>query len=333
MAKENSAPERAHGLSNMKSRSIVFLAFAIAMTFALAELAPAKADMSIQATVNGIPITTYDVNQRARLLQLTARTPAATAKKIALDELIDETLQLQATQRTNIRVTDREVDGAYASIAERVKLTPKSLSSALRQSGVEPKTLKSRLRAQIGWQQMINAGRNQAGATTTEQEVIAALRADKNKNSGKPAEAMEYEVTQLTFVIPKSAGKTNDAARKKEITNLSLRFESCRQGLAIARKLPDVVVKPLGKQLETELRGPFLQLIKETDVGRLTKPLRTPNGFEALAVCGKRQVNSSAAAIQAMSQELQGKEAKMVARRFMRDLRRDAMIEYKDGRN
>jgi len=292
---------------------------------------PARANMSIEAIVNGIPITTYDVNQRAKLLRLTSRISGAKAKRAALDELIDEKLQTQATQRANIRVSDQQVNEAYASIAQRVKLNPKSLSAALRQSGIQPKTLKSRLRAQIGWSQMVNAGASR-GATTSEQEVIAALRADKNRQEGNTSEAVEYDVTQITFVIPKSAGKSRDNARKREISNLANRFTSCQEGLNIARRLPDVVVKPLGKRLETELGGPFVPLIREASVGRLTKPLRTPNGFEAVAVCGKRQVKSSAAEIQKMSQELQGKQAKMTARRFMRDLRRDAMIEYKNGR-
>jgi len=292
---------------------------------------PARANMSIEAIVNGIPITTYDVNQRAKLLKLTSRISGAKAKRAALDELIDEKLQTQATQRANIRVSDQQVNEAYASIAQRVKLNPKSLSAALRQSGIQPKTLKSRLRAQIGWSQMVNVGASR-GATTSEQEVIAALRADKNRQDGKTSEALEFDVTQITFVIPKAAGKSKDKARKREISNLANRFTSCQEGLNIARRLPDVVVKPLGKRLETELSGPFVPLIRETAVGRLTKPLRTPLGFEAVAVCGKRQVNSSAAQIQAMSQELQGKQAKMTARRFMRDLRRDAMIEYKNGR-
>lgn len=319
------------GNSNMKQnlKRRVF-ASAIVMASMLFVGPVAMANMSIQAIVNGIPITSYDVSQRAKLLQLTSRIPASRAKKAALDELIDEKLQLQATSRSNINISDRQVDEAFASIAQRVKLSPKSLSAALRRSGVQPKTLKSRLRAQIGWQQMVTAGASR-GATTSEQEVIAALKADKNKQEGKAQTAYEYDVAQITFVIPKSAGKSKDKARKKEIANLAKRFTSCSEGLAIAKRLPDVVVKTLGRRLETELQGPFLPLISETNVGRLTKPLRTPNGFEAVAVCDKKEVKSSTAQIQEMSRELQGKEAKMTSRRFMRDLRRDAMIEYKNG--
>lgn len=315
----------------MKLSLFASLALAAVVSSAFMISQPAQANMSIEAIVNGIPITTYDVNQRAKLLKLTSRISGSKAQRAALDELIDEKLQTQATQRANIRVSDQQVNEAYASIAQRVKMNPKSLSAALRQSGIQPKTLKSRLRAQIGWSQMVNAGASR-GATTSEQEVIAALRADRDKQDGNTSEAVEYDVTQITFVIPKAAGKSKDKVRQREVSNLAARFTSCQEGLNIARRLPDVVVKPLGKRLETELGGPFLPLIREAAVGRLTKPLRTPLGFETVAVCGKRQVNSSAAKIQAMSQELQGKQAKMTARRFMRDLRRDAMIEYKNGR-
>jgi len=298
--------------------------FAVTMAHPL----PARAGMSIEALVNGVAITSFDVAQRAKLLQLTGRMAAGRAQKAALEELIEEKLQLEAMKRQGVSVSDRQVDEAFGSIAQRVKLTPANLAAALRNSGVQPSTLKSRLRAQIGWSQIVNAGAEQS-TTSTEQEVIAALKADKSKQSGEASEAYEFDVTQITFVVPKSAGKSKEQARKQEIANLAKRFTSCEEGLDIARKLPDVVVQPLGTRLASELSGPFLPLVQKTAVGRITEALRTGNGYEAVAVCGKREVSSSVAEIQNMSRVLRGKEAKMTARRYMRDLRRDAMIEYK----
>lgn len=304
----------------------VIAALAIA---AVLSAQPAAAGMSIQAIVNGDPITTYDINQRAKLLRLTGGMSASRAKKAAMEELINEKLQLQATQQRNVRIPDSQVDEAFASIAERVKLSPKGLTSALRQNGVDPKTLKSRLRAQIGWNRLVTAGTRNS-STVSEQEVVAALRADKERQQGGgQSEVVEYDVAQVTFVIPKSAGKSREAARRKELNNLRNRFTSCSEGLEIARKLPDVVVRTLGRRLETELSGPFVPLVKEASPGSLTKALRTPNGLQAIAVCNKRDVKSSAAEIQAMSRTLEDKQARITSRKFMRDLRRNATIVYK----
>lgn len=297
----------------------------IAAVAALSLIVPAQAAMSIKATVNGDPITTYDIEQRAKLLQLTSRFPAAKARKEALEELIDEKLKIQESQRLGISVSDDDVEQAFAMIAERVKLSPANLTAALRQNGVDPDTLKARLRVQLGWNQTIGARAQQS--TVREQEVIDALRRRDDEATAK--EVVEYDLSQITFVVPKSADKAKEAARKQEISNLGARFTSCEQGLELARKLPDVVVKQLGKRLETELTGPFVPLVKETKVGGLSAPLRTPDGFEAVAVCGKRDLRSSAAAVQELSAELRTKDMELTARRYIRDLRRNAMVVYK----
>lgn len=311
----------------------LFAFTSVVAAFAIATLLSAQtaaAGMSIQAIVNGDPITTYDINQRAKLLRLTGGMSASRANKAAMEELINEKLQLQATQQRNVRITDSQVDEAFASIAERVNLSPKGLTSALRQNGVNPKTLKSRLRAQIGWNRLVTAGTRNS-RTVSEQEVVAALRADKERQEGGggQSQVVEYDVAQVTFVIPKAAGKSREAARRKELSNLRNRFTSCEEGLEIARKLPDVVVRTLGRRLETELSGPFVPMVKETSPGNLTKGLRTPDGLQAIAVCNKRDVKSSAAEIQAMSRTLEDKQARITSRKFMRDLRRNATIVYK----
>lgn len=306
----------------------IFRLIALAALLTLAAIGPGQAGMSIKATVNGAPITSYDVDQRAKLLALTSKLSPSVARKTAMEELIDEKLKIQEARRLNISVSDADVDAAFATIATRVKLSPAQLSTALKQSGVSPETLKTRLRVQLGWNQTIGALARRS-TSISEQDVLAELQASRERDGGQARQVVEYDVTQITFVIPKAAGKSRDEARRQEITNLSRRFGSCAEGLALARKLPDVVVQPLGKLLETELVGPFVPLIKETGVGAMTKPLRTPTGFEAIAVCDKREVRSSAAAVQELSAELRTKEAGLTARRYMRDLRRNAMIVHK----
>src|SRR5690606_16737243 len=122
---------------------------ALAVTTLLS--APVLAQTTIKVVVNDKPITSYNVAQRARLIQLTTRRGGAAAQREAMEELIDEVLKLQETQRLGISVSKAEVDNAFASIAQRVKLSPANLSRALQQSGVNPDTLRDRLRAEIGW--------------------------------------------------------------------------------------------------------------------------------------------------------------------------------------
>ena len=289
---------------------------------------PAGAGMSIKVLVNNDPITSYDISQRAKLMKLTSRISGARATKAATNELIEETLQLQEAEKRGISISKSRVDQAFATIAERVKLSPKKLEAALKSNGVDPRTLKSRLKAQLGWNEIVGAASRRSNSVS-EQEVIAALQADKSRTEGGSKEVTEYDVAQVTFVVRKNAGKKKKDARRREMTNLASRFTSCEEGLAVARKLPNVVVKQLGKRLETELPRPMIPLVQETSVGGLSKPVETQDGFAALAVCGKEDVKSSAAAVQELTAELSNKDAQLKAQRYMRTLRRNAMIVYK----
>jgi len=93
--------------------AIAALLIAAAMLFANQPRAQAQ----VVAVVNGEPITTVDIAQRTRLVQLsTQKTPS---RQEVLDELIDDKLKIQLSKRYIADVPKREIESAYASIARR----------------------------------------------------------------------------------------------------------------------------------------------------------------------------------------------------------------------
>jgi len=123
------------------------------------------------------PQLLFEVSQRERLLQLTRKgLHRNRARKMALDELRDEDILQGLTQRAGIRISNRQVDEAYASIAEKVKLTPKNLSRALRRSGVEPETLRSRLRMSMSTAHLVAFIKDGTGGTLTKRQIARRLR-------------------------------------------------------------------------------------------------------------------------------------------------------------
>jgi len=284
---------------------------------------PASAQASIKVIVNDQPVTTYAIAQRARLIQLT--TKASNATQLATQELIEDVLKLQEAKRMRVEVSDGEVDDAFASIAERIKLKPDQLKKALQQSGVDSRTLMARLRAQIAWSKVVRQRFNRE-VLVSEQDVIAALQAKEETVERK---TLEFEVVQVVFVVPGKSTDAQVARRKAEAESLRTRFNGCAEGLEFAKSLPEVVVKPLGRRLESDIGPQLTKLLDETPVGRLTPVERTPSGFEVVALCNKRTIESDAAARRTMEDELMGTEGDLVARRYLRDLRSNAAIEYR----
>ncbi|WP_082735890.1 SurA N-terminal domain-containing protein [Polycladidibacter stylochi] len=295
------------------------------LSFVLISSLPLKAATRIEMVVNDQPITNYELQQRSKLIALTTRANSALAKRRAREELINETLKLQEAKRVGVKVQDKEVDSAYASIAARLKLSPANFSSALKQNGVNPRTLKKRLRAEIAWSHAVMR-RFRATVRINESDVIAAMQSNGAKSNEK---TVEYNLQRVLFVVPEKASKALVNKRKSEMKKLRSRFTSCTSGLELAKGLKEVVVKPVGRRLETEIPRANLEQLEKMSVGRLTAPTKVSAGYEMIALCGKRSINSDASARQEAEGELRNKEGQQMSRRYLRDLRTRAVIEQR----
>src|SRR4029453_3440471 len=111
-------------------------------------LAPATAS-EIKYVVNDIPITSYDIQRREAFIRLQH------GKGSASDQMIDQTLRMAEAKRLNIRITDQQVDDAYARFAKNNKMDLSQLDGILNQSGVTKEHFKEFILAQMSWSQAI----------------------------------------------------------------------------------------------------------------------------------------------------------------------------------
>jgi len=303
----------------MQRPAVIFLVMLMAV---LAVSSHQGAQASIEVIVNEKPITSYDISQRAKLIRLTERSSNAVSRRQAEQELIDEQLQLAEASRMGVTVTDSQVNGAYANVAQGARLSPSQLSAALRQNGVNPQTLKDRLRAQIAWQQTIQR-RFRSQINITESEVIAALRASDEETSNV---SVEYDLQRVIVVVPRASSNSFRNKRLQESNKIQREFSGCENPGAVLGQYSEVVLKPVGRRLETELPPNIKESIENAKVGGLTKPERSEVGFEMIAVCGKREIQSDIAARTAMENELRAQEGEGMARQYLMQLRRRATI-------
>lgn len=299
----------------------VFLGLALILTAPLA--APANA--AIKIIVNDVPITDYDISQRARLITLTQRKAASVARKQARDELIDDQIQLAEAQRAGIEVSQSEVDNAFGNIARNVKMSPSQLSKALGSGGVKAATLKSRLKAQLAWGRLVRA-RFSGQVDVDESDIIAALKKTDEEERSK---SIEYDLKRIIVVVPKSSSGGFKSKRKRESNQIRAAFDGCDAAGPVLGKYSEVVVQPIGRRLETELPEGVRKEIAALKPGKLTKPTTTAVGFEMIAICGKREIASDIAVRTELENELRAKEGESQSRRYLMDLRRRATIIYR----
>lgn len=305
---------------------------ALALIALMANIGVATAQSTIRVVVNGTPITSNEINQRARFLRLIdRRLGGASLTRKAQQELIDEKLQFAEAARLKIVASDQMVDAAFASIAQRVKLTPANLSRALTQSGVDPNTLRTRLRAQMVWQQAVMQ-RFRQQIRIADSDVVEAIKAQQktgDKAAAEQTKTVEYRLQQVILVVPAAQRAAGLPNRRKEAEALRAQINGCDGLAAATASLKEAVVKNVGHRTDAELPENFAAFIAETPVGKLTKPVETANGLEMLAICDRKERESDFSIRTKVEGDLRQKQGELLTRQYMQELRRFAVIEYK----
>jgi peptidyl-prolyl cis-trans isomerase SurA len=115
----------------------------------------------IIAIVNDQPISYSDVRERASLLLLSLGARQPTQDQIqqvtsqALDELIDEKLQLQEAGEYEVEVSDADIQRSIEDMASQSGLDRESLINTLLSAGVNPSSLEAQMRAEIAWRRIM----------------------------------------------------------------------------------------------------------------------------------------------------------------------------------
>ena len=301
------------------SAALALLVAAAPVSLAALTAPPAFAS-TIKYIVNNVPITTGDIQHRAAFLKLQRR------KGDAAQEMIDQTLRLAEAARLGIRISDSQVDEAYARFASGNKMQLKQLDGIMAQSGVTKEHFKEFIRAQMAWNQAVGARyrAEQGGSGVSEQD---AVRRMLERGGSKPT-ATEYMLQQVIFVVPAAERGALMGKRKREAEAMRARFSGCNTTREFAKGLLDVTVRDLGRVLAPQLPSEWADQIKKTKVGAATGVRETERGVEFIGVCSAREVSDDKVA-QMMFQNEGGEKADKgdaLAAKYLEELKKKARI-------
>ena len=288
--------------------------------------APALAQSAIRVLVNDEPITSLDIQQRTKMIGIFSR--GNQGEKQAIDQLIEEHLMLQEAKRRNVDVTDEEVDQEFANRARAAKLSSDQFVQAMRQAGISPQTFREFLRANLAWAEIVRA-RFRATVNVTDQDVAAALTERQPAEGAEQQTAIEYRLQQILFVVPAGAGAGVEANRRSEANAFRSAFQGCDQSLQQASASPGIVVKPQVRREAGQLTPALKEGLANLEVGGTSEPERVPEGIQIVAVCAKNAIAGQTEATVEVREEISSERGQLLARRYLRDLRSDAVIEYR----
>lgn len=221
-------------------RNLIFFTATLLFALTSTPFASSQTGQQIEgivAIVNDDPISITDVRQRSQMLLLSLGGREPTPEQIqqltsqALDQLIDEKLQLQEAAEYEVEVSDEDIQRQLEGLAQQSGLTREGLIQTMLQSGINPVSLEEQTRADIAWRRIMGGlygSRIRISANQID-ERLARLRASSQEE--------QYQLAEIFLFAPTDEDKAAAIEAANSITaqiNAGAPFELAAQRFSSA---------------------------------------------------------------------------------------------------
>jgi peptidyl-prolyl cis-trans isomerase SurA len=292
--------------------------------FVAAVAVPTAVFAQVVVIANGSPITAYDIEQRTKLIATS--THKAPTRQEVIQDLIDDRIKIAKAKTYGFEVPDAEVEQAFVNMAKNQHLSTQQFTQILERAGISPTTIKARVRAELTWTQLVR-GKFSSSLEIGESEISKAL-SERNESQGDVAGYI-YTLYPVMVLVPSGSSAAVMEAKRREAENLRGRFVSCNEGLAFSRALRDVAVREPISRSSADLAPQLRELLGSMQVGHLTTPEPTAQGLQMFALCDKKESKTDSPLKREVRQELYAKRFELGSKKFLDEIRKSAMIEYK----
>lgn len=244
----------------------------------------------VAAIVNDRPISYSDVRQRARLLLLSLGGQQPTQEQIqqitgqALEQLIDEQLQLEKAAEFELEIAPEEVNAAVDDMARQSGASGDQLKQQLLAAGVNPTSLEEQMRAEIAWNRVMS-GLYGSRIRISDNQVDEQLSRVRNS-----LQQTQYRISEIFLYAPDPETQSQAMQAANSI------IEQLNQGADFriaAQRISSAPTSATGGDMGWITTGdldPVLAEAVEASVGPgLLGPIATENGIYILNVANKRE--------------------------------------------
>jgi peptidyl-prolyl cis-trans isomerase SurA len=239
----------------------------------------AKVINRVIATVDGEPITTYELENYEQS-SIRGR-QVATVPGNPLDMLItDKLIEKEAAQK-GVIVRDEDVNLYVEDIKKRNNLSDEQLQAALAAQGVTLEQYRKQIRQEIERQQLI--GREIRGRVNVTPEEVQRYYEAHLSDYATPE---RYELAHIVFQLPEDASETRRAAVQQEAESVYEQIEDGADFAAMAERYSQDATAKAGGELgwfePRQLVDSLADAAKALDVGQVSRPVPGPAGLHIL---------------------------------------------------
>ena len=241
---------------------------------------------SIFATVNGEPISIYDLIQRSILFSISAKIPLNEDFEIkVLPDLIsgyvDQIIQMQQIKKEQVFIPNDKINQIISQIEKENGFKKDQFKKYLKEQKTDISILEKQIEVSIGWKQLIaNKFRKQILIQDTE---IETIHKKLKSNVGKE----EFLIEQIFLSFENK--EENEILKK--INKFYEQILSGGDFGSIANQFSDTLGGKVGKigwTAETDLDIKIINEVKKLEIEKISKPLKGENGYFIIKVLNKR---------------------------------------------
>ncbi|HUQ35964.1 MAG TPA: SurA N-terminal domain-containing protein [Aestuariivirga sp.] len=301
------------------------------------------ADQGIVATVNDIPITSFDIDQRLRLLEILGqKQETSDARKKALHMMIDEVIKIAEATKYKVNATDKEIEAQMGRLAKGLQTDAAGLRAKLQSQGIAIASLKQYVAAQISFARVLS-GKYQVKIKVEPAEVDKKSAQIKQDLEQKVSTIMKdprmksvqvYNILEIDLPVEVEDSMLLQA-RAVEAVQLIRNFKGCSTARAAASGIFNVKIgKPIDA-VATKIPKPMKQALDKIGPGKAMGPARGPKGIQVIGFCSKRTIQPPKPKYELPTRQqvqtaVSNEKYDAAEEKYMKILRKAALIEYKD---
>ena len=213
--------------------------------------------------------------------------PQEILEKQILERLISDSLQMQLAAQTGLKVDDTQLDKTVERIAEQNKMGVEEFKAALLKDGITYRKFREDIRSEIILSRLKERDvDNKVNISDGEVDNFLTTQATRKDDQN------ELEISHILIRTPEDSSP-EDLEKAKVKVEAALKQlnagKSFEQVSASVSDAPNALEGgSLGWKSSSQLPTLFAETLQNMQVGEISKPIRSPNGFHLLKLTNRR---------------------------------------------
>jgi peptidyl-prolyl cis-trans isomerase SurA len=158
---------------------------------------------------------------------------------------------------------------------------------------------------------------------------VYIIQLQRREEGGTVSKEARYELEQINLKLEPDAPQNIVAKTEETARQLIAEIRGCEGLSARAAKIDGADWRKLGILTDEELTSFLRPVVLPLKPGQAGGPLRTDLGLHVIVLCNKGDTGETRVTRDDIRNRIFGQQLSMLSRRYLRDLRRDAVVELR----